>query len=88
MPFDLKNAGATYQRAMTIILADLIHQSVECYIHDIVVKARERQNHQDDFRVVFNRLQKHQLRMNPLKCAFAIKSGVFWVSSFIIEALK
>jgi hypothetical protein len=77
MPFGLKNAGATYQRAMTIVLANLIHQSVECYIDDIVVKTRERQNHQDDLHVAFNRLRKHQLRMNPLKCAFAVKLGVF-----------
>jgi hypothetical protein len=52
-------------------------QSVECYIDDIVVKTRERQNHQDDLCVVFNRLRKHLLKMNPLKCAFAVKSGVF-----------
>jgi hypothetical protein len=39
--FALKNTGATYQRAVTIILDDLIHQSVECYIDDIVVKTRE-----------------------------------------------
>jgi hypothetical protein len=77
MPFGLKNAGATYQRAMTIVLDDLTHQSVECYIDDIVVKTRECQNHQDDLRVVFNRLRKHQLKMNPLKCAFAVKSGMF-----------
>jgi hypothetical protein len=56
MPSGLKNAGATYQRVMTIVLVDLIHESVECYIADIVVKTRERQNHQDDLRVVFNRL--------------------------------
>jgi hypothetical protein len=77
MPFGLKNAGATYQCAMTAVLGDLIHQSVECYINDIVVKTRGRQNHQDDLRVVFNRLWKHQLKMNPLKCAFAVKLGVF-----------
>jgi hypothetical protein len=41
MPFGLKNAGATYEWAMTIILDDLIHESVECYIDDIVVKTRE-----------------------------------------------
>jgi hypothetical protein len=77
MPFGLKNTGATYQRAMTIVLDDLIHQSVECYIDVIVVKTRENQNHQDDLCVVFNGLQKHQLKMNPLKCTFAVKSGVF-----------
>ena len=34
----LKNAGATYQRAMTKIFDDLIHQVVECYVDDLVVK--------------------------------------------------
>lgn len=77
MPFGLKNAGATYQRAMTIVLDDLIHNSVECYIDDIVVKTKNRLQHQDDLRVVFNRLRQHQLKMNPLKCAFAVQSGVF-----------
>jgi hypothetical protein len=77
MSFGLKNTGATYQCAMTVVLGDLIHQSVECYIDDIVVKTREHQNHQDDLRVVFNRLHKHQLKMNPLKCTFAVKLGVF-----------
>lgn len=77
MPFRLKNAGATYQRAMTIVLDDLIHNSVECYIDDIVVKTKNRLQHQDDLRVVFNRLRQHQLKMNPLKCAFAVQSGVF-----------
>jgi hypothetical protein len=77
MPFGLKNAGATYQRAMTIVLDDLIHESVECYVDDMVVKTKDRLNHQDDLRVVFNRLRKHQLKMNPLKCAFAVQSGLF-----------
>jgi hypothetical protein len=77
MPFGLMNVGATYQQAITIVLDDLIHKLVECYIDDIVVKTRECQNLQNDLCVVFNRLWKHQLKMNPLKCAFAVKSGVF-----------
>jgi ribonuclease HI len=77
MPFGLKNAGATYQRAMTYILGDLIHHSVECYVDDMVVKTRDRRNHRDDLQVVFERLRQHQLKMNPLKCAFAVRSGVF-----------
>ena len=77
MPFGLKNAGSTYQRAMTNILDELIHKTVECYVDDMVVKTKDRQHHQEDLRVVFERLRQHQLKMNPLKCAFAVQSGLF-----------
>ena len=42
MPFRLKNAGATYQRAMTAIFHDMMHQELEDYVDDIVVKSRRR----------------------------------------------
>ena len=32
IPFGLKNAGATYQRAATMILHDMIHKEVEVYM--------------------------------------------------------
>ncbi|XP_028556490.1 uncharacterized protein LOC110113045 [Dendrobium catenatum] len=70
MPFGLKNAGATYQRAMTRIFDDLIHQKVECYVDDLVVKIMDRRYHLSDLRVVFERIRKYDLKMNPLKCAF------------------
>ncbi|KAM2088782.1 hypothetical protein ACFX1T_032816 [Malus domestica] len=38
MPFSLKNAGATYQRAMNTIFHDLIGTTIKVYIDDIVVK--------------------------------------------------
>nr|CAD1825883.1 unnamed protein product [Ananas comosus var. bracteatus] len=43
MPFGLKNAGATYQRAMTRIFDDLLHKTVECYVDDLVVKRRTKE---------------------------------------------
>ncbi|XP_049362259.1 uncharacterized protein LOC125826948 [Solanum verrucosum] len=36
MPFGLKNAGATYQRAMQNIFDDMLHKRVECYVDDLV----------------------------------------------------
>jgi hypothetical protein len=39
MTFGLKNAGATYQRAMNYIYHDLIDKLVEIYIDDVVVKS-------------------------------------------------
>lgn len=77
MPFGLKNAGATYQRAMTKIFDDLIHKQVECYVDDIVVKTKSKEIHLDDLRTVFEKLRTYDLKMNPLKCAFGVASGKF-----------
>jgi hypothetical protein len=42
MSFGLKNAGATYQRAIQQCLADDIKDNlVEAYVDDVVVKTRE-----------------------------------------------
>ena len=38
MPFELKNTGATYQQVMTAIFHDMMHQELEDYMDDIVVK--------------------------------------------------
>jgi hypothetical protein len=39
MTCGLKNAGATYQRAMKLIFHDLLSIIIEVYIDDIVVKS-------------------------------------------------
>ncbi|XP_060200598.1 uncharacterized protein LOC132628857 [Lycium barbarum] len=77
MPFGLKNAGATYQRAMQNIFDDMLHKNAECYVDDLVVKSREKNDHLKDLRLVFERLRRYQLKMNPLKCAFGVSSGKF-----------
>jgi hypothetical protein len=40
MSFGLKNAGATYQRAIQMCFADQLHQNVEAYVDDMVIKTR------------------------------------------------
>jgi Reverse transcriptase (RNA-dependent DNA polymerase) len=45
MSFGLKNADVTYQRTMTKIFDDLIHNIVECYIDDLVIKAMSYEEH-------------------------------------------
>ncbi|XP_051132475.1 uncharacterized protein LOC127252363 [Andrographis paniculata] len=77
MPFGLKNAGATYQRAMQKIFDDMLHKNVECYVDDLVVKSKRKEDHLQDLRKVFERLRRYQLKMNPLKCAFGVTSGKF-----------
>ncbi|XP_028551816.1 uncharacterized protein LOC110108077 [Dendrobium catenatum] len=77
MPFGLKNACVTYQRAMTRIFDDLIHQKVEFYVDDLVIKSIDRKDHLDDLRIVFERIRKYDQKMNLLKCAFGVSSGKF-----------
>ena len=45
MPFGLKNAGATYQRATITLLHDLIHKEVEVYVDDMIVKSKDHEGH-------------------------------------------
>ncbi|CAN6691091.1 unnamed protein product [Malus baccata var. baccata] len=77
MPFGLKNAGATYQMAMNAIFHDLIGQSMEVYIDDIVVKSKTEEQHLVDLRQALIRMRIHKLKMNPKKCAFGVRAGNF-----------
>ena len=77
MLFGLKNAGATYQRAMQRIFDDILHKNVETYVDDLVVKSKKRIEHIQDLHQVFDRLRRYQLKMNPLKSAFRVTSGKF-----------
>ncbi|KAK1670462.1 hypothetical protein QYE76_058621 [Lolium multiflorum] len=77
MTFGLKNAGATYQRAMNYIFHDLIGKLVEIYIDDVVVKSVSTEGHLDDLRRILDRTRKFGLRMNPKKCAFGVTAGQF-----------
>ncbi|KAK1683852.1 hypothetical protein QYE76_044700 [Lolium multiflorum] len=77
MTFGLKNAGATYQRAMNYIFHDLIGKLVEIYIDDVVVKSVSMEGHLGDLRRVLDRTRKFGLRMNPKKCAFGVTAGQF-----------
>ena len=44
MPFGLKNAGATYQQAMPKIFDNVRHKYVKCYVDDLVVKTKGRED--------------------------------------------
>jgi hypothetical protein len=48
MTFGLKNAGATYQRAMNYIFHDLIGKLVQTYIDNVVVKSASVEGHFGD----------------------------------------
>ena len=53
MPFELKNAGATYQRMIQTCLEKQIGTTMEAYIDDVVVKTRHVDSLIDDLRLTF-----------------------------------
>ena len=77
MPFDLKNAGSTYQRMMMRMFEPQLGKSIEIYIDDMVVKSKVVSEHLGDLGSTFNVLRKHKLRLNASKCSFGVGSGKF-----------
>ena len=72
MPFGLKNAGATYQRMAMALLHDMIHNEVEVYVDDMIVKFKDRGSHTISLRKFFERIKEYRLRLNPQKCTFGV----------------
>jgi hypothetical protein len=77
MTFGLKNAGATYKRAMNYIFHKLIGRIVEIYIDDVVVKSKGYKEHLADLQETLECTRKHGLKVNPNKCAFGVSAGQF-----------
>ena len=89
MPFGLRNAGATFQWLMHIVLGPQLGRNAEAYVDDIVVKSREARTLIDDLEETFASLWKVDLQLNPEKCVFGVPSGKllgFFVSHRGIEA--
>ena len=75
MPFGLKNAGATYQRAMVTLFHDIMRKEIEAFMDDLIAKSREDESHVENLRKLFKRLRKYQLKLNLAKCTFDTTSG-------------
>jgi hypothetical protein len=83
MTFGLKNAGATYQRAMNLIFHDLLRVLMEVYTDDLFIKLADFDEHLAYLKLTLERMRKYNLKMNPLKCMFGVSAGRFLV--FIVH---
>ena len=50
---------------------------VEVYIDDLVVKSKTRVEHIQHLEEAFSIMQRYNMKLNPLKCAFGISVGKF-----------
>ena len=77
MPFGLKNASATYQRAMATIFYNKIHKNMEHYVDDTPTKFRKWDTRLEGLSLILDHMEQFQLRLNPKKCAFGVTFGKF-----------
>ncbi|KAL7287676.1 hypothetical protein TKK_0018073 [Trichogramma kaykai] len=68
MPFGLRNAAVEYQRAMNFTLEGLIGKGVLVYMDDIIIYARDLDEHEKLFNNVMRRFRKAKWQLEPSKC--------------------
>ncbi|RDY05199.1 hypothetical protein CR513_10981, partial [Mucuna pruriens] len=85
MSFGLKNARATYQRAMVTLFHDMMHKEVEVYVDDMIAKSKTPGQHIDYMQKLFERMRKYWLRLNPAKCTFGVGMGKLF--GFIVNKI-
>lgn len=57
---------------MTVIFKEMLGDTVECYVDDLVIESQQRVDYQEHLKVVFDKLCIRQTKINPLKCAFGV----------------
>ena len=70
-PFGLKNAPATYQRAMETVLTGL--PFAKCYFDDILVYSPDMETHLKHLDIVFTRLHDVNMKIKANECSFALE---------------
>ena len=77
MPFELKNASATYQRLMNKMFAHQIRRNVQVYMDEMLVKSI-REDHLNDLQETSDTLRFYNMKLNPSKCEFGLTVGKFF----------
>ncbi|UYV78642.1 K02A2.6-like, partial [Cordylochernes scorpioides] len=86
VPFGLSSAPEAYQKGMDSILLDL--KGVICYLDDVVVYAKDRQELEERLRKVLQRFDKVGIRLNRNKCKFAMEELDILGHIVISEGIK
>lgn len=88
MPFDLKNAGATYQRLVYQAFNKQIGRNLEASIDYMVIKIRAEKELLFEIQETFDQLRVINMKLNPKKCSFGIEKEQFLEYLFVMQRTK
>lgn len=88
MPFGLKNAPATFQRAMNSILSDYIGTICFVYLDDIIIIGKSLKEHILNLAKVLKRLAEFNLKIQLDKCEFMKRETEFLGHVITQEGIK
>src|ERR1041385_833797 len=70
MSFGLSNAPATFSRLMNYIFMEYLDKFVVVYLDDILVYSKNDEEHDEQLRLVLEKLREHKLCAKYSKCEF------------------
>lgn len=88
MPFGLKGAPGTFQRLMNKVLIGLNGLKAFVYLDDIIIYAKDLNDHSNKLREIFQRLRQYNLKLQPLKCEFLRKEVTYLGHLITDEGVK
>ena len=85
VPMGLKGAASYFQKVLaTIVLAGLLYITLELYLDDIIVYAKNEEEFIRRLKAIFERFRQYKLTLNPNKCRFGL-SNVEYLGHLIDE---
>ena len=88
MPFGLSNAGSSFCHLMEQCLGDQQFVTLLLYLDDICIFAPSNDDMLDCIDLVFDRLKKFNLKINPKKCQFFSTSVLFLGHALLAEGIS
>ena len=77
MPFGIAAAPATFQELMVRVLGELNWKEAVVYLDDILIFAKDKEEHLKRIEHVFSKIKQSGLRINPDKCHFLVEKTKF-----------
>jgi hypothetical protein len=68
VPFGLRNAPATFMCLMNSVLSNYLNNFVLLFVDEILVYSKNREDHEENLRMVLSVLREHQLYAKFNKC--------------------